>query len=486
VIYLAFFIILLNGAIEMSESKALLNKLTITCGFICSLLLLSSTWILGDTYDDDTTIEFYWEAASGNVDHYDVHVSVYRKYHDPNSLLNTTTYTGPSAAPTQGNPYALPSGVNVEDGKGYRLKVNAVGPGGEEGPMSEESDIVWCKLRSPGDQNGQKPGDANGNMRVGAGDWGIILISWGTDRGDIRYDYRADFDYDDSIGLSDLIIIAGNWGRIYGDGYAAPTPIVPIAAGGRCKAKISGQTAIEAGSEFYVDIMIEDAKDIYSMDFEVSFDPGIVKVEEIERGTFFNNLSVNALQSLDSSNNSDTHQSDSWIAGEINHNHGKIFPTLAAVPTGVSKGKAGSGVIARLKITAISAGVSPISVKNIHAYDSELNPLAISSVNSTLKVDAAKFRLEQNYPNPFNPETWIPYSLAEGCDKVTIIIYSSLGEEIRRLELGRRDAGNYSTKDRAAYWDGKNEHGIRVASGIYFYQIEADEFSSVRKMVVLK
>ncbi len=103
-----------------------------------------------------------------------------------------------------------------------------------------------------------------------------------------------------------------------------------------------------------------------------------------------------------------------------------------------------------------------------------------------LAIGAAKYLLEQNYPNPFNPVTWIPYALADESNRVTVTIYSMLGEEIRRLELGHRNAGFYTTKDRAAYWDGKNEDGISVASGVYFYQIKAGDFSAVRKMVVLK
>ena len=90
-----------------------------------------------------------------------------------------------------------------------------------------------------------------------------------------------------------------------------------------------------------------------------------------------------------------------------------------------------------------------------------------------------------NYPNPFNPETWIPYQLASSSD-VQIVIYDTRGTTIRHLALGHQPAGNYITRDRAAYWDGRNGLGERVVTGVYFYQLQADNLSLLRKMVILK
>ena len=90
-----------------------------------------------------------------------------------------------------------------------------------------------------------------------------------------------------------------------------------------------------------------------------------------------------------------------------------------------------------------------------------------------------------NYPNPFNPETWIPYHLANPSD-VVITIYDARGSVIRRLELGHQSEGYYTSQSRAVYWDGRNNVGEPVASGIYFYQLQADNTSLLRKMVILK
>ena len=96
-----------------------------------------------------------------------------------------------------------------------------------------------------------------------------------------------------------------------------------------------------------------------------------------------------------------------------------------------------------------------------------------------------KTQLFANYPNPFNPETWIPYELATDTH-VKITIYNTQGVVIRTLQFGHQSAGYYTERDRAAYWDGRNALGEQVASGLYFYQLETDEMSSLRKMVILK
>ena len=90
-----------------------------------------------------------------------------------------------------------------------------------------------------------------------------------------------------------------------------------------------------------------------------------------------------------------------------------------------------------------------------------------------------------NYPNPFNPETWIPYQLAKPAD-VTLTIYTSNGTVVRTLMLGYQPVGIYQGKGRAAYWDGKNEVGEPVASGLYFYTLTAGNFTATRKMLIQK
>ena len=94
-------------------------------------------------------------------------------------------------------------------------------------------------------------------------------------------------------------------------------------------------------------------------------------------------------------------------------------------------------------------------------------------------------QLLRNYPNPFNPETWIPYHLSNDSD-VSLSIYDINGALVRELDLGHQRAGYYTDRSRAAYWDGRNAWGEQVASGIYFYQLRTDDYSQMRKMVIVK
>ena len=90
-----------------------------------------------------------------------------------------------------------------------------------------------------------------------------------------------------------------------------------------------------------------------------------------------------------------------------------------------------------------------------------------------------------NYPNPFNPETWIPYHLSKESE-VTVTIHDIRGILVRELALGHQAAGIYESRARAAYWDGKNSVGEKVASGVYFYTLAAGDFTATRKLLIAK
>ena len=106
-------------------------------------------------------------------------------------------------------------------------------------------------------------------------------------------------------------------------------------------------------------------------------------------------------------------------------------------------------------------------------------PSIVSAINHV------ETSLLPNYPNPFNPETWIPFRLAEDVD-VTLTIYDVSGCVIRTLDIGYSKAGAYESRDKAIYWDGRNDLGEDVASGVYFYTLTAGEYFATRKMLILK
>ncbi|MCJ7813167.1 T9SS type A sorting domain-containing protein [bacterium] len=118
----------------------------------------------------------------------------------------------------------------------------------------------------------------------------------------------------------------------------------------------------------------------------------------------------------------------------------------------------------------------------VTAYDFSGNESIYSEkVTLHVKKTAGKdryFSLESNYPNPFNPNTRIPYLLPERL-YIKLAIYDLLGREVKRLEEGEKDAGEYE-----AFWDGKDEYGIRVANGIYFCRLWVGDYSKTKKLIM--
>ena len=165
----------------------------------------------------------------------------------------------------------------------------------------------------------------------------------------------------------------------------------------------------------------------------------------------------------------------------------------------------GDGVVNIFDIVPIAQGIAsasaaPIGVESVdaamieswiaHARLEDDGSLAFKQGIANLEKLLASLIPEEtallaNYPNPFNPETWIPYQLAESAE-VTLTIYDMNGQLVRRLAIGYKAAGMYRSRSRAAYWDGRNQLGEALASGVYFYTLTAGEFSATRRMLILK
>ena len=133
------------------------------------------------------------------------------------------------------------------------------------------------------------------------------------------------------------------------------------------------------------------------------------------------------------------------------------------------------------KTLAITSAGSTILLDPEVIYN-QLPPLAPASTNITKTLQT---ELLLNYPNPFNPETWIPFRLAEDAD-VKLTIYDVEGRMVRTLDIGHSKAGVYESRNKAIYWDGRNDLGESVASGVYFYRLTAGGYSATKRMVILK
>ena len=126
----------------------------------------------------------------------------------------------------------------------------------------------------------------------------------------------------------------------------------------------------------------------------------------------------------------------------------------------------------------------PLS-KNIEDFKIPLSVEPTDDLALLMLGDIKRTALFQNFPNPFNPETWIPYTLADDAE-VQVRIYDVHGALVRQLDVGRQRAGRYLSRQNAVYWDGKDQSGAAVASGVYYYTLEAGAFSETRRMVIRK
>ena len=137
----------------------------------------------------------------------------------------------------------------------------------------------------------------------------------------------------------------------------------------------------------------------------------------------------------------------------------------------------------------LSSGIAYLNVTQAFADTRHSTVSHVLSAFLTLLAEMGAIpettALLPNYPNPFNPETWIPYHLATDAE-VILTIYNVRGVAVRTLMLGHQPAGVYESRGRAAYWDGKNQLGEKVASGLYFYTLTAGDFNATRKLLIGK
>jgi len=115
-------------------------------------------------------------------------------------------------------------------------------------------------------------------------------------------------------------------------------------------------------------------------------------------------------------------------------------------------------------------------------YFDDLRVVSVEQVSSIRSNEPmpANFVLHQNYPNPFNPSTTITFSLPE-ISKVSLDIFNIRGQKIRNLLCGKYNSGNYSKM-----WDGKNDMGKQVPSGVYIYRLTTDQGNFTRDMLLMK
>ena len=224
--------------------------------------------------------------------------------------------------------------------------------------------------------------------------------------------------------------------------------------------------SVTVDSVFTIPILVGDLTGlgVVAYEFTFEFDTAVVAINGFSKsGTLSSGLSIIA---------------NTATPGEY---------TIAAAGTDTLTG---SGDLLILEFTAKAPGTTALHWTNFMFNEGE--PWALYS-DGEIIVDLVTgveddptpllprlYALGQNYPNPFNPTTTIPYYIAKPGD-VRLEIFNSLGQRVRILNSGYHTTGEHST-----IWDGKNDQGLTVPSGTYFYRLQAGSNQQVRKMLLIK
>jgi len=339
------------------------------------------------------------------------------------------------------------------------------------------------------------PGDANDDGIVDLADFSILATVFGT------ADSSADFDGDGLVTLTDFSILAANFGKRMDDVATAPMAMrkqsfrTPVSHFTGCLSMRMPAKRLRRGDMLEVTVMAEDVS-LKAYSFALSYDDSMLRLlkDGIVEGDFLKDALFVAAAGEDAPDRrprAGTPAQDRRLLKQQRYDV-RVF---SAVRSGASKG---TGVLAKLRFMVVEDGASndAIALRDVQVVDgagrlTRLPELHVSPspLRATATGDATtvphKTRLLANYPNPFNPETWIPFELSKDAN-VKLQIYNVSGCLIRTLDLGYRPAGHYVDCSTAAYWDGRNNAGERVASSIYLYRLTAGDFSAVRKMLILK
>jgi len=258
---------------------------------------------------------------------------------------------------------------------------------------------------------------------------------------------------DSCINFEDLLIFAENFW--IDPEWKKPAPVetpaeidisAPIASG-------------EVGSDVEVKLLVDNANGVKGMRLSLDFDRTQLKLVSIQPGTLVSDSRIFF-----------------WSASD------EIEISVAALGQGYSIGGSGEVALVRFEVLrdgAVSLTSRVLDIRDVdnHSINCTFNKGAVAATAGTPK----SFALMQNYPNPFNPETYVSFALPVG-SPVSLKIYNVAGQLVKTLVDGEQmGAGLHVVR-----WDGRNNNGEEVASGIYFYKMSAGDFHATKKMVVTK
>jgi hypothetical protein len=281
-----------------------------------------------------------------------------------------------------------------------------------------------------------KGADFNGDTSVGLGDLVLLGNLWGVKSTDATYLVNYDLNKDGSIGLGDLVLLGNVWG----------SKVAKIAPASGVSLDMTAQVN-EATSMYYVNVSAKDALD--GMAFTLKYDANLFE---------FVKESVTGLGVVSIANETK--------AGVIDIGSAYVNEKFSGAITLGFKSKGRN---------------SDMNVEMLNA-EVVINDV-IGSVDGkavTLKALPTVYALAQNFPNPFNPTTTIEYSVPTS-GHTSLAIYNLAGQKVRTLVNETKAPSFYKV-----VWDGKNESGMTVATGTYFYKLVSGNYSKIVKMTLIK
>ena len=310
----------------------------------------------------------------------------------------------------------------------YIYKVCAVDPSNEV--MSEVEEVAFAAVNV-----GVPVGDFTSDGRVDFDDFFRFIDAFGTTSEQVGFEPLFDLTADGKVDFDDFFAFVDHFGEVAG------AKRVPVALGINTAAQLLTKV-VEDGSDLVVEAAVERVADAKGFGLVLRYDPRAYEFVRAEASTELPMLVKDE-------------------AGEV------VFAY------------AGELKAARLYFRPKDELGGTIEVVRAVVADpfNRLNPV---EVLRQAVVAPKAFVLGQNRPNPFNPTTVIEYTLPEAAS-VKLEVYNMLGQVVRTLVDGEQQAGRYSVA-----WDGRDDLGREVATGIYFYRLSAGKFHAVRRMVLVR
>jgi flagellar hook assembly protein FlgD len=297
--------------------------------------------------------------------------------------------------------------------------------------------------------------DFNSDRTVDVSDLALFAARFGGSSTDVEFEPLFDLNADNTIDVSDLALFAARFGQ------TSPSPSNPNSGltkeAGLPSSSIEMQVRTEAiaNNRIKVTVSSDNLVDLKGYQFTLRYDKNKVSFESVEQGSAIADKGLFIQK-----------------RGET-----EVIVAAGAYADVTIEGKA---TLASFILKVKDPVNLSVTIDNIMMLNSNFEKSIKAGITSSAKIIPTEFALLQNYPNPFNPSTDIRFDLPV-VTNVRLVIYNITGQEVRTLINGNMDAGVQRVT-----WDGKDNSGKNISSGVYLYRITADKFSQTKKMMLLK